>query len=96
MAVDERRRHALHTAAQRQLGDEEADTLMELLPPVGWADVATKQDIAAIEQDIVASENRLYAMMHADFRQQTLHLMTILVPSLLGTIVAAFTAARLG
>jgi hypothetical protein len=62
---------------------------MELLSPVGWADVATKQDVAALE-------NRLLAAMHAESRRQTMHLMTILVPSLLGTIVAVFSAARLG
>jgi hypothetical protein len=96
MAVDERRRHALHTAAQRQLGEEEGDTLMELLPPVGWADVATKQDLAMLQTDLAALENRLLAAMHDQFRRQTMHLMTILVPSLLGAIVAAFTSARLG
>lgn len=45
MSVTERQRHALHEWA-KQAGDEEvAATLMELLPPVGWADVATKRDL---------------------------------------------------
>ena len=133
MAVDERRRHALHSAARRQLGEDEGDALMELLPPVGWADVATRRDIAALQtatkqdittlqaatkqdittlqaatkqdiaalqaatkQDIAALENRLLAAMHAELRRQTMHLMTILVPALLGTIIAAFSAARFG
>ena len=45
MSVTERRRHALHEWA-KQAGDEEvAATLMELLPPAGWADVATRRDL---------------------------------------------------
>jgi len=45
MAVDERHRHALHEAAREVLGEDAAVTLMEMLPPVGWADVATKRDL---------------------------------------------------
>ena len=47
MAVDERRRLQLADAVKRALGDDEGVTLMELLPPVGWADVATKQDLSS-------------------------------------------------
>jgi hypothetical protein len=43
--IDERSRHALYLSLEAQIGHEEADTLMELLPPVGWADVATKADL---------------------------------------------------
>jgi len=50
MSIDERRRHALYERLEGVLDTEHADTLMELLPPVGWADVATKQDLAALEQ----------------------------------------------
>jgi len=44
MTIDERHRIALHEAAKRTFGDDAAVTLMELLPPVGWADVATRRD----------------------------------------------------
>jgi len=49
MAVDERGRLQLADAAKRVFGDEAGITLMELLPPVGWADVATKQDLVHLE-----------------------------------------------
>ena len=54
MTIDERNRLQLSEAAKRLLGDEEGITLMELLPPVGWADVATKQDLALLETRIDA------------------------------------------
>lgn len=45
MAITEETRHHMYQALERQLGPEEAATLMEHLPPVGWADVATKADL---------------------------------------------------
>lgn len=45
MAIDEARRHELHETARRVLGAEAGDTLMALIPPVGWAEVATKHDV---------------------------------------------------
>jgi hypothetical protein len=50
MVVDERTRHGLYTRLEEVLGGEPAMTLMEHLPPVGWADVATKVDLIAVEQ----------------------------------------------
>ena len=50
MGIDERRRHQLGIDARRAMGEESGTTLMELLPPVGWADVATKHDLAVLEQ----------------------------------------------
>jgi len=65
MAVDERARHALHQAAIRALGQDEAVTLMEYLPPVGWADVATKSDLeyhrVATKSDVERLSDRLSA-----------------------------------
>ncbi len=52
MVVDERSRHALYRRLEEVLGPEAATTLIEHLPPVGWADVATKHDLATLEQRI--------------------------------------------
>lgn len=48
-SIDERARHDLFEAVLDKLDARHADTLMRLLPPVGWADVATKADLGAIE-----------------------------------------------
>lgn len=45
MAISEEARYALHRALEDHIGREHANTLMEHLPPVGWADVATKRDL---------------------------------------------------
>ena len=47
MPVSERERLALYRKLQAQLGDEGADTLMELLPPAGWNEIATRADVQA-------------------------------------------------
>ena len=45
MSITERQRAELYRAFEEHVGQGPADTLMALLPPVGWADVATKQDL---------------------------------------------------
>jgi hypothetical protein len=52
MAVDESRRLLLHDAARHAWGAEAALVLMEMLPPTGWADVATKRDLDALEERV--------------------------------------------
>jgi hypothetical protein len=54
MAVDERARHELYEQAEAAMGRSSADTLMSLLPPVGWADVATKHDLSELEARLEA------------------------------------------
>jgi hypothetical protein len=43
--VSDRNRHELYIALEHQLGRGPTETLMQLLPPVGWADVATTSDV---------------------------------------------------
>jgi hypothetical protein len=50
MVLDERSRHQLYLRLEAALGPHAATTLMEHLPPVGWADVAMKRDLDALEQ----------------------------------------------
>ncbi|MDQ4005733.1 MAG: hypothetical protein M3135_05460 [Actinomycetota bacterium] len=51
MVSDRDRRH-LYEALNLSLGDGPASTLMELLPPVGWADVARQSDLGALRGEM--------------------------------------------
>jgi hypothetical protein len=50
VTIHERDRYQLHQALDTHLGPDNAATLMAYLPPVGWADVATKHDLHALEE----------------------------------------------
>lgn len=45
MTINDQTRHRLHQRLDEVLGPDDAATLMEHLPPVGWADVATRRDL---------------------------------------------------
>ena len=47
--VDEAARHALYRSLEAAIGAEATGTMMTLLPPVGWAEVATKDDLRQLE-----------------------------------------------
>jgi hypothetical protein len=51
MASDHDRRE-LYEALEDRLGPRAAGTLMELLPPVGWADLARQSDLVAIRGEM--------------------------------------------
>ena len=54
MSVDDRTRLNLHRKLDEVLGPDEADTLMAHLPPATWQDVATKDDLRALEAVLTA------------------------------------------
>jgi hypothetical protein len=45
MTLTETRRFEMHLGLKHRLGDDVADSLMEHLPPVSWADVARRTDV---------------------------------------------------
>lgn len=59
MAVTEESRYQLFQRFEEMLGREGVSTLMELLPPVGWADVATKRDLDHLGSTLDARIDRL-------------------------------------
>lgn len=94
MAISEKDRHDLFNRVEAVLGPQSAEAMMELLPPVGWADVATKHDLGAIEERfdlrlaaleerfdlrLTALENRLGARFSDQVNAQTRSLMFALV-----------------
>jgi hypothetical protein len=50
MAVDERARHRFYNKAVEVFGEEEATILMAHLPPGGYPNLATKQDLLDLEK----------------------------------------------
>ena len=92
MALDERSRHELYLRLEETLGPEAATTLMEHLPPVGWADVATKRDLDQLA-------DRLRAEFYKAMAEQTRTIVLTIVAANVGAVVAvaglAFAAARL-
>jgi hypothetical protein len=82
MSVTEPERHELYQAFEGLMGKKKAETMMALLPPTGWGDVATKQDLELLESRL---------------REQILRTaLTINIPSILAAVGLSFAATRLG
>ncbi len=81
MAITEENRHRMYERLEEVLGREQAATLMEHLPPVGWADVATKRDL-----------DRLGDQLRAEWRGE-LNRQTLALVMANAAMVAAVVAA---
>ncbi len=102
MALDERARRELFRRLEQALGPESAETLMELLPPVGWADVATKRDLDALADkllvgvrgELLAQSNAINARIDA-INGQMKTLIFVNVGTVVSMAALAFAAAKL-
>ncbi len=104
MVTDALRRR-LYDAAARTWGAAEADALMELLPPVGWGDLARQSDVREARSDLrrelaelrtelkgeMADLKADISDLRAEVRTQLPRLVAANIASMLG--VAALVAA---
>jgi len=70
VAIAERSRHDLYVRLEAALGAQEATTLMEHLPPVGWADVSTRTDVALQLQALEGNLRAEFHLAFGDFRDE--------------------------
>ena len=71
MAITEQSRHRMYKHLEELMGAEDAGVLMEHLPPVGWADVATKRDLDLIRSELGVLRLELKADLANALRLQT-------------------------
>lgn len=67
MAITEETRNDLYQGLAEALGKQKATTLMEHLPPGGWGDVATKQDLHLLGTELRAEIGELRSEMEMRF-----------------------------
>lgn len=107
MAITDESRFHLHQRLEAVLGHEEASTLMEHLPSVGWADVATKRDLDHLEhsirQDLALGLTELrgeltagLATGRADMQASMNRLLLQLIGVMLAFVTVVIIAGRIG
>ena len=81
------------------LSEEAADTLMELLPPVGWADVATKTDLQHLRDELKGDMLNLQLTIEVGVRklihEQTKWLITTMIAMNAVTVAVAVALSKL-
>ena len=67
MSVTESERHQLFTWFEEHMGRERAATMMNLVPPVGWAEVATRHDLDELDGRLTTRIDALESKLDARF-----------------------------
>ena len=88
MTTTEAARHRLYEEARHAMSDESADTLMALLPPVGWADVARQRDVDLLREHVDARFDQQADRLSAQFHKE---LLRTVVAANVGTTIAVGT-----
>ena len=105
MSIDDRSRQELFQRLDEALGPKAAEVLMAHLPPVGWADVATKHDLAALEERmdlrfarvderLEKVEERVIGRMHAELAAQSRTMIFAMMSLIFTAVLLTYTAGR--
>lgn len=86
--IDERTRHEMYLGLEEKLGAAVADALMQHLPPIGWADVATKHDLVQLE-------DRLDLRFDARINGAMNRLLLVLIPTIISSLGLSALVAKL-
>jgi len=93
--INEKVRWVLMRRLSEVLGEEEAETLMESLPPVVWHQIATKGDLKALEERLDSRFALLrgeFAELKGEFAMQMARSTRTVVLSFVGVAVAMLGA----
>ena len=69
MAATQTQRAARYASLVDSMGEEAADTLMDQLPPSGWDQMATKEDLAGVELRLQAAFTAAIAEINTRFAE---------------------------
>ena len=111
MSIDDRSRHELFQRLDDALGPKAAEVLMAHLPPVGWADVATKSDLdfrlgaledrmnlrfEKLDERLEKVEERVVGRMHAELAAQSRTMIFAMMSLIFTAVLLTYTAGRFG
>lgn len=100
MSVTEYERHQIFQWYEEAMGRERASVMMNLLPPVGWGEVATRSDLAAMSASLRGEMSVLGSELRAEMQRENNRLLRTLFfgmvasnATLVGLVLAAVRLA---
>ena len=96
MATSASARHHLFRTLESVLGDDDAATLMDHLPPGGWDDVATKTDLRELGAELRGEMAELRTELKGDIAELRTSVAHMVTKHELAEIIDLHIDARMG
>ena len=89
----------MYLGLEQKLGTHVADALMQHLPPIGWAEVANKHDLAALEDRMdlrfTGLEERMALRLDSRIHAEVNRLLLFLFPAIISSLAIAVAVGRM-